>query len=225
VIVPDPEWPPTVGNVLCARAVAVACPLREELGWRWDLDELASKVTDRTRAIYVNSPNNPSGGMLTPDDLQQIASLAERRGLWIISDEAYEDVTFDTRQVSIAPLARPLRTVHPDLHIQQDACDDGATAGLSGYVRRDIAERMKKVLFYTAGNIPTVVQYGGIGASREANRSRRILTELKARDLFYDGIVEVRSGVLKEHRRCVLRFLRSTPRGSRHRIAISPSWR
>src|SRR4051795_5153260 len=54
VIVPDPEWPPPVGNIKAADAVPIPCPLRPGLGWRFDLDELASKITPRTRAIYVN---------------------------------------------------------------------------------------------------------------------------------------------------------------------------
>ena len=70
VIVPDPEWPPAMGNIKLARGVPVPCPLREPLGWRWDLDELASKITAKTRAIYVNSPNNPTGGVLTRADIE-----------------------------------------------------------------------------------------------------------------------------------------------------------
>ncbi len=68
------------------------CPLHERLGWRYDLDELASKITPKTRAIYINSPHNPTGGVLSREDIEAIAALAERRGLWLISDEAYEDV-------------------------------------------------------------------------------------------------------------------------------------
>src|SRR5690349_6566025 len=54
VIVPDPEWPPCMGNVKAAQGVPIPCPLHEHLGWRYDLDELASKITGKTRAIYVN---------------------------------------------------------------------------------------------------------------------------------------------------------------------------
>jgi aspartate aminotransferase len=105
VIVPDPEWPPCVGNIRAAHGVPVPYPLRESLGWRYDLDELESKITARTRAIYVNSPNNPTGGVLTRADIEGVVSLAERRGIWIISDEAYEDVVFDgAEHVSTASL-------------------------------------------------------------------------------------------------------------------------
>src|SRR5512142_590814 len=107
VIVPDPEWPPCMGNVLAASGVPVPCALREDIGWRWALHELESKISPRTRAIYVNSPNNPTGGVLTRQDLEAIAALARERDLWVISDEAYEDVLFDgTEHVSIGSMEK-----------------------------------------------------------------------------------------------------------------------
>src|SRR5262245_23443773 len=106
VIVPDPEWPPCAGNVRAAHAVAVPCRLHESRGWRYDLDELASKITTKTRAIYINSPQNPTGGVLTRADMQAIADLVTKRGLWLLSDEAYEDVVFDgAEHVSPASLS------------------------------------------------------------------------------------------------------------------------
>ena len=94
VIIPDPEWPPAAGNILAAQGVPIPCPLHEHLGWRYDLDELASKIGPKTRAIYINSPNNPSGGVLTRDDVVKISAMCRERDLWLISDEAYEDVVF-----------------------------------------------------------------------------------------------------------------------------------
>jgi aspartate aminotransferase len=88
VIVPDPEWPPTMAIVRAAQAVPVAVPLHESLGWRWDLDALERAITPKTRAIYINSPNNPTGGMLTRADLERIAAIATERNLWVFSDEA-----------------------------------------------------------------------------------------------------------------------------------------
>ena len=89
---------------VAAKATPVAVPLHESLGWRWDLDELERAITPRTRAIYVNSPNNPTGGVLTRADLERIADIARERDLWVLSDEAYEDVLFRGEHVSIASL-------------------------------------------------------------------------------------------------------------------------
>src|SRR6478672_8574947 len=105
VIIPDPEWPPCGGNIKLARGVPVPCQLHERLGWRYDLAELESKITPRTRAIYVNSPHNPTGGVLTRADIEAIADLCRDRKLWLISDESYEDVLFDgAEHVSAASL-------------------------------------------------------------------------------------------------------------------------
>ena len=86
--------------------VPVPCPLHESLGWRYDLAELESKITAKTRAIYLNSPHNPTGGVLTREDVAAIAAIAERRNLWIISDEAYEDVVFDAA-AHVSPASMP----------------------------------------------------------------------------------------------------------------------
>ena len=84
VLVPDPAWPPAAGNVLAAKGVPVGVPLYEANGWRYDLDELESKITPKTRVLYLNSPNNPTGGVLTRADLERIASIARERDLWVI---------------------------------------------------------------------------------------------------------------------------------------------
>jgi aspartate aminotransferase len=111
VIVPDPEWPPCMGNVRSAQGVPVGCPLHDRLGWRYDLDELAAAITPRTRAVYINSPHNPTGGVLTRADVEAIAALTARHGLWLISDEAYEDVLYDgAEHVSAASLRRSCST-------------------------------------------------------------------------------------------------------------------
>src|SRR5918997_4446553 len=72
VIVSDPEWPATMAIAIASKATPVAVPLYEQLGWRWDLDELERTITSRTKAIYVNSPNNPTGGVVTRGHPQRI---------------------------------------------------------------------------------------------------------------------------------------------------------
>src|SRR5688572_21630866 len=106
VIVPDPEWPPCMGNIKAARAVPVPCSLHEALGWRYDFAELESKITPKTRAIYINSPHNPTGGVLTRQDVEAIAALCRDRKLWLLSDEAYEDVLFDGAE-HVSPASLP----------------------------------------------------------------------------------------------------------------------
>jgi len=219
VIVPDPEWPPCVGNVSLAHGVPVPCPLHESLGWRYDLDELASKITPRTRAIYINSPHNPTGGVLARADVEAIAALVQRHGIWLISDEAYEDVVFDGAE-HVSPASLP-GMYERTISIYTFSKTYAMTGLRLGYVAAKDAllrDRMKKALFYTASNIASVVQFGGVGAlegSQECVAAFR--TELQARrDLFYAGIREHAGGM----------FAGKPPRGAFYAfLRINPDWR
>ena len=219
VIVPDPEWPPCMGNIKAAHAVPVSCPLHERLGWRYDLGELRSNITPKTRAIYINSPQNPTGGVLTRDDVEQIAAICRERGLWLISDESYEDIVFDDA-VHVSPASLPgmyERTVSLFTFSKTYAMT-GLRLGYVAAHDARLRERMKKVLFYTASNVASVVQHGGIGAlegSQECIAAFR--TELQARrDLFYAGIREHAAGVLSGE----------PPKGAFYAfLRIAPGWR
>jgi aspartate/methionine/tyrosine aminotransferase len=78
--------------------------LREERDFRPDLEDLARRVGPRTRMIILNSPSNPTGGILTQEDLEAIADLARRFDCWVLSDEIYSELTYDHAHVSIAAL-------------------------------------------------------------------------------------------------------------------------
>jgi aspartate aminotransferase len=190
VVIPDPMWPPAAGNILAARGVPVPCRLHEFKSWRYDLDELESKIGPKTRAIYLNSPQNPTGGVLTRDDIVRIAAMARERDLWVISDEAYEDILFDGEHVSIASLPGMYERTIPVYTFSKSYAITGLRLGYLAIRDATIRERAKKVLFYTASNISSVVQYGGIGALEgPQNCIDEFRTELRGRrDLFYSGI-------------------------------------
>jgi aspartate aminotransferase len=218
VIIPDPEWPPCAGNIRLARGVPVPCPLHESSGWRYDLDELASKITPRTRAIYVNSPGNPTGGVLTRADIEAIAALAERHDIWIISDEAYEDVVFDGGEhVSAASLPGMYDRTISFYTFSKTYAMTGLRLGYVAAKDPKLRDRMKKALFYTASNVSSVVQFGGIGAL-EGSQAGVVAfrNELQARrDLFYAGIRENAGDVLSG----------APPKGAFYAfLRINPEW-
>ncbi len=95
VLLPDPAWPASRNNILAARAVPVPYPLHERCGWRFDAAEIAARVTPRTRVLYLNSPGNPAGGVSTRGDIEAAAALAREHDLWVMADEAYEDLVYD----------------------------------------------------------------------------------------------------------------------------------
>lgn len=95
VIVGDPMYATYQGVIAATGAVAVPVPLRRERGFRLDAADIASKITARTRVIFLNSPHNPTGAILTRADLVAIGALAQRHDLWILSDEVYEEMVFE----------------------------------------------------------------------------------------------------------------------------------
>jgi aspartate aminotransferase len=217
VIVQDPAWPAAAGNVLIAKGVPVGCPLRESIDWKWDLDELRSKITPRTRALYVNSPNNPTGAVLTRADLEQLADLARSHNLWVISDESYEDVVFEGEHTSIASLPGMYDRTIPLYTFSKSYAMTGLRLGYLAIKDPTIRERAKKVLFYTSSNISSVVQFGGIGALEGSQACiEEFRRELRARrDLFYRGLDEAAGDV----------FAGKPPAGAFYAfVKIDPGW-
>ena len=218
VIVPDPEWPPCAGNIRAAHAVPVPCPLHETLGWRYELDELASKMTPKTRAIYLNSPHNPTGGVLTRGDIEKIVALADSRGLWVLSDEAYEDVVFEgAEHVSAASLPGAYDRTISLFTFSKSYAMTGLRLGYVAARDATLRDRMKKALFYTASNVASVVQFGGLGALEGSQQCvADFREELRARrDLFYAGI--------RDHAGAV--FSGQPPKGAFYGfLKINPDW-
>ena len=105
LLVPDPVWINYMNVPAFLNAVPVAYELKEENGYQLDLDEIRSKVSDKTRAIVIVTPNNPTGGVLEQGVLEELAALAQEKDLLVISDEVYERLIYDgAKHVSIASL-------------------------------------------------------------------------------------------------------------------------
>ena len=105
ILVPDPVWLNyiNVPNLLGAKAVTYG--LTEETGFQMDLKEVRAKITPKTRAIVIITPNNPTGGVLSEDVLKDLADIAISNDLMVISDEVYERLIYDgAKHISIASL-------------------------------------------------------------------------------------------------------------------------
>jgi aspartate/methionine/tyrosine aminotransferase len=104
VIYPDPGFPIYESMTRYVGATPVPIPLREELDFRMDVEELRSLVTDRTRLIIFNSPHNPTGSVLTEQDLRAIADIARERDITILTDEIYGRIVYEGEHHSIGAL-------------------------------------------------------------------------------------------------------------------------
>jgi arginine:pyruvate transaminase len=94
VLVGDPLYATYEGVIAASGARTVPVPLRHNLGFRIDADDIAERITPATRVILLNTPHNPTGAVLTREGLTAICRLAERHDLWILSDEVYEEMVF-----------------------------------------------------------------------------------------------------------------------------------
>jgi len=103
-IYPNPGFPIYESMIEFVGATAVAAPLREEREFRMDVDEVASLVTERTRLIVLNSPQNPTGSVLTDADLRAVAELAVAHDLVVLTDEIYGRLQYEGKPLSIATL-------------------------------------------------------------------------------------------------------------------------
>ena len=218
VLMPDPEWPPALSNVTAAHGKVVPYPLHESRGWRPDVEEMRRLITPKTRAIYVNTPNNPTGGVLTADDLQAIAALAVEHNLFVISDEAYEDVIYDGAHVSIASLPGMYERTIPLYTFSKTYAMTGLRLAYVAVKNPTIRDRVRKMLFLTVSNSSSLIQYGGLGA---LEGSQACIDEFRRelavrRELFYTGVRQAADGV----------FSGEPPAGAFYAfLKIDPGWR
>lgn len=219
VLMPDPAWPPTVSNILAAQAVPVPYPLYEDLGWRPDVEEIARLITPKTRAIVINTPCNPTGGVLTRADLDALAALVVERNLWVLSDEAYEDFLFEGREhLSIASWPGLYERTIPLYTLSKTYAVTGLRLGYLAIQDATIRERAKKIVFCTTSNVSSLGQYGAVGAlegSQDVVEAFR--REIAARrDIFYEKLPKASHGLLTGVR----------PAGAFYAfVRIDPAWR
>lgn len=96
VLVGDPMYATYEGVIAASGAKTVPVPLRPEHGFRMQVADVAARITPRSRVLFLNTPHNPTGAVLRADDLAALGALAIKHDLWIISDEVYEELVFDS---------------------------------------------------------------------------------------------------------------------------------
>jgi aspartate aminotransferase len=164
VIYPDPGFPTYRDMIGVAGGVPVPVPLREETGFAFDLDMFDAALSDRTRMIVLNSPSNPTGGVLSTAVLEHIARAAIERDLWVLSDEIYSRLVFDGLTApSIATLpGMGERTVISD-GFSKTYSMTGWRLGY-GIMPEALAERVELLITHAAGCAAAFTQHAGIAA-------------------------------------------------------------
>jgi aspartate/methionine/tyrosine aminotransferase len=183
VIYPNPGFPiyESVTNFVGATGIPVA--LKEELDFRMDAEELIGAISDRTRLIILNSPNNPTGSVMTQVDLERLASASRDRDLMILSDEVYSRMVYDGDHVSISSLpGMKQRTILLDGFSKTYAMT-GWRLGY-GVMERWLAEQIAKLMINSNSCTAAFTQVAGIQAlqGHQTESAKMVKTFRKRRD-------------------------------------------
>ncbi|HHY45750.1 MAG TPA: pyridoxal phosphate-dependent aminotransferase [Firmicutes bacterium] len=189
VIYPNPGFPiyESVINFVGARPVPL--PLREEKGFGFDPDELRNKVNSRTKMIILNSPHNPTGGVLSRRDLEVVAELAMKYDLWVISDEVYSRILFDGEFASIASIpGMKERTILIDGFSKTYAMT-GWRLGY-GVMNKELAKDIARLETNCESCTATFTQWAGVEAltGPQDDTAAMVKEFMERRDLIVDGL-------------------------------------
>jgi aspartate aminotransferase len=192
VIVPDPGFPIYASMVRFLGGVPVPIPLRAELDHRLDLDELRSLVSPRTRMIVINSPNNPTGGMLNRSDLEGVAAIALAHDLVVLSDEIYSRLVYEGGQHSMLQVeGMAEHTIVLD-GLSKTYAMTGWRLGW-GIVPAALVEPFERQIINSVTSTATFAQMAGAAALTGAQApAERMLAELGVRrKLMVEGLAEL----------------------------------
>ena len=163
IIYPNPGFPIYESMINYVGAKAVPIRLREELEFRLDVDELAGLINDRTKLIILNSPQNPTGGVLTKDDIAAIARAIGDRNIMVLSDEIYSRLIFEGEEHSIMSIdGMKERTILLDGFSKTYAMT-GWRMGY-GVMRADLATHISRLMTNSNSCTASFTQVAGIEA-------------------------------------------------------------
>jgi aspartate/methionine/tyrosine aminotransferase len=190
VIVPDPGYPIYESLTRFVGGTPIPIPIRMANEFRLDVDELASLITPRTKLLVVNSPANPTGGVLTRSDIERIAELANRHDLLVLADEIYARILYDgAEHVSLASLPGMAdRTIVLDGFSKTYAM----TGWRLGYaiVPSWLEKAYGTLIINTVSGATAFAQAGAVEALRgpQAEVDDMVTEFLARRDLIVDGL-------------------------------------
>ncbi|MCJ7433447.1 MAG: pyridoxal phosphate-dependent aminotransferase [Anaerolineales bacterium] len=190
VIYPNPGFPTYEAMIKVAGGIPVAVPLLEKNSFSFDLDAFDKLINERTKLIILNSPSNPTGGVIPLEDLKHIAAQAERFNCWVMSDEIYARIKYDGLTApSIAALpGMKERTIIVD-GFSKTYSMTGWRLGY-GIMPRELAARVDLLLTHSIGSTAHFTQFAGLEAvTGEQGMVDVMVAEYqRRRDIIVDGL-------------------------------------
>jgi len=192
VLYPNPGFPIYESQIRANGAVPVPLPLLENEGYAFDVEYLEKKITEKTRLLILNSPHNPTGGVLDKDTLEQIADIVKRHdNLWVFSDEIYSRMVHDGEFISIASFpGMQERTIIVD-GVSKSYAMTGWRIGFAA--NEKIAPYLSRWVTNTDSCAAHPNQYAALAAlTGPQDKSREMMMSFKKRrDIIVEGLNEI----------------------------------
>ena len=169
VLIPQPSYVSYLPCAVLADGVPVTIPLKHENAFRLTREELEAAITPRTKILVLPFPNNPTGSVMTREDLEPIAEVVKEHDLYVVSDEIYSELTYSGQHCSIASLPGMRERT---LVINGFSKGFAMTGWRLGYVcgPAPIVEQMTKIHQYAIMCAPTTSQYAAVEALRNCGK-------------------------------------------------------
>jgi aspartate aminotransferase len=180
VVVVSPVWPNIFAAIHMQEAVARTVPLQfTQDAWGLDLDRLFDACGPRTRALFINTPGNPTGWIMAPEDMLQVRDFARARGLWLIGDEVYGQFVYDRPRVTSF-----LEVMEPDeqlIVVNTFSKNWSMTGWRIGWVvlphSRGMGQVYENLVQYNTSGVPAFLQYGCVQALTDGDAYLKSLVE------------------------------------------------
>lgn len=191
VILFEPLWPHLKEMIKCVGAIPVSIGLHEEDNFHINFDDLKAKINNNTKAILINTPNNPTGVIYNEEELKTLAGIAQKYDLYIISDEEYCDYHYNDNNFK-SPMNFYTKTL-----ISRSYSKQYSIAGLRiGYVigNEEIMKQMEKFALFTAMYSSSIVQYAIANKKDKMeyfiNNARQIMSERM--QILFEGLNDIK---------------------------------
>lgn len=189
VLCPNPGYPIYESLVRFCGGIPVPVPLIEKNDFRVDMEDLKSKINPKTKMLIINSPANPTGGIYTKEDIEQIADLIRGKGIFVLSDEIYDRMVYEGTPVSMATMeGMKDYTIILDGFSKTYAMT-GWRLGF-GIMHKEIAAKVERLMANSTSNTAAFSQIAGIEALEGTQEYvETMLNEFKKRrDFIVDGL-------------------------------------
>ncbi len=178
VLVPDPGFVLYDSHVFLSGAKPVRYPLLYENGFLPDQDTLLGLLSPKTKGIIVNTPSNPTGTVFNAEIVKMISDIANDHGLFVVSDEVYDEIIYDAEHISF------LGRVENHVYVNSFSKTYAMTGWRMGYIyaEKELLDQVAKIHYYTVACPPTPTQYAALAALRgPQDPVRRMVEEFKKR--------------------------------------------